>query len=255
MNVQGYMEDVMLDLMYEVPAMPNSRNLLVVEDEARLARTIQLYLGQRGYEVRIAPNGAEALDRVAEARPDVIIADIMMPVMDGYTLCRRLRTDPATCAIPFLFLTAKDDDRDRTRGYRIGADDYLAKPCDLAEILARVEALWGRVQAARRIPPDTITMSGKLDETDLMDLIQGLELYQKTGALVLKRDSESGAIYLREGAIVGADLGTAGGREPLASLLTWKSGVYVFIPGVVPEEGRLTSGIANVLMDQVGDKD
>jgi hypothetical protein len=179
----------------------------------------------------------------------------MMPVMDGYTLCRRLRIDPATCAIPFLFLTAKDDDRDRTRGYRIGADDYLAKPCDLAEILARLEALWGRVQAARRIPPDTITMSGKLDETDLMDLIQGLELYQKTGALVLKRDSESGAIYLKEGTIVGADLGATGGREPLASMLTWKSGVYVFIPGVVPEEGRLTSGIANVLVDQVGDKD
>jgi DNA-binding response OmpR family regulator len=235
--------------------MPNSRTILVVEDEAKLARTIQLYLGQRGYEVRIAPNGVEALDRVAEARPDVIIADIMMPVMDGYTLCRRLRADPSTCAIPFLFLTAKDDDRDRVRGFRIGADDYLAKPCDLTEILARVEALLARVQAARRIPPDTITMSGRLDETDLMDLIQALELYQKTGALVLKRDSESGAIYLKEGAIVGADLGTAGGREPLASLLAWKSGIYVFIPGVVPEEGRLTSGIANVLMDQVGDKD
>jgi DNA-binding response OmpR family regulator len=115
--------------------------VLVVEDEVRLARTIELYLGQRGFLVRIAHNGQEALERIAEAKPDVIIADIMMPVMDGYALCRRLRTDAATCAIPFLFLTAKAADRDRIRGLKMGADDYLAKPCDLGELHARVDAL------------------------------------------------------------------------------------------------------------------
>jgi CheY-like chemotaxis protein len=234
--------------------MPNPRHILVVEDEAKLARAIQLYLGQRGYEVRTAANGAEALDRIADARPDVIVADIMMPVMDGYTLCRRLRSAPATCTIPFLFLTAKGDDLDQVRGYKIGADDYLAKPCDLAEVHARVEALLARVEAARRIPLDTIKITGRLPDIDLMDLLQALELHQKTGALVLRRDSESGAIYLKEGAIVGADLGTAGGREPLASLLAWKSGEYVFVPDVVPEDVRLTSGIVNVVMDHVHDK-
>jgi len=119
--------------------------VLVVEDEVRLARTIELYLGQRGFRVRIAHNGQEALERIAEARPDVIVADIMMPVMDGYALCRRLRTDPATCTIPFLFLTAKADDRDRVRGLKMGADDYLSKPCDLGELRARVDALIANV--------------------------------------------------------------------------------------------------------------
>ena len=115
--------------------------VLVVEDEVRLARTIELYLGQRGFTVRTASNGQEALERIAEAMPDVIIADIMMPVMDGYALCRRLRTDPATCTIPFLFLTAKGEDRDRARGLKMGADDYVAKPYDLAELYACVHAL------------------------------------------------------------------------------------------------------------------
>ncbi len=115
--------------------------VLVVEDEVRLARTIELYLGKRGFTVRTASNGQEALDRIAETRPDVIVSDIMMPVMDGYALCRRLRMNPETCTIPFLFLTARDGDRDLIKGREMGADDYLAKPCDLDVLHARVEAL------------------------------------------------------------------------------------------------------------------
>jgi DNA-binding response OmpR family regulator len=228
--------------------------VLVVEDEVRLARTIELYLGQRGFRVRIAHNGQEALERIAEAKPDVIVADIMMPVMDGYALCRRLRTDPATCTIPFLFLTAKDDDRDRVRGLKMGADDYLAKPCDLGELRAHVDALLARVEAVRNIPADSIRIVGRLADTDLLDVLQMLELHEKSGALVVKRDGDSGVVYLQAGKIVAADLGTAEGREPFASLLTWKSGDYCFVPDVAPEGIRLTAGIANVVMSQVHEK-
>src|SRR5437867_2147992 len=195
--------------------MANLPNILVVEDEVRLARTIELYLGQRGYVVRTASHGMEALERIAEARPDVIVADIMMPVMDGYTLCRRLRADPRSCTIPFLFLTAKDEDIDRIRGLKIGADDYLAKPCDLEEINVRIQALLARVEAARRLPLDGVRMTGQLADIELMDLIQAVEMYQQTGALLLKHHSESGVLYLKDGRIVGAELGTDEGQEPL----------------------------------------
>ena len=228
--------------------------VLVVEDEVRLARTIELYLGRRGFTVRTASNGREALDRIADARPDVIVADIMMPVMDGYALCRRLRTEPATCAIPFLFLTAKDEDRDRVRGLKMGADDYLAKPCDLGELHARVDALMARVEAVRHISSDSIRVAGRLADTDLLDVLQMLELHEKTRALVVKRAGESGVVYLQAGEIVGADLGTAEGREPFASLLMWKSGDYCFVPDVGPEGARLTIGIANVVMAHVNEK-
>jgi DNA-binding response OmpR family regulator len=232
----------------------NRASILIVEDEAKLARAIALYLTPRGYEVRTAAHGAEALERVAAARPDVIVADIMMPVMDGYTLCRRLRSDPGSCTIPFLFLTAKDEDLDRIRGLKIGADDYLAKPCDLEEINTRIKALLARVETARRLPLDGIRVAGQLAETELMDLIQALEMSQQTGALLLKHHNESGVLYLKEGRIVGAELGTAEGQEPLVSLLTWKIGTYVFVPGVERKDVRLTAGIANVLMGQVNEK-
>ena len=227
---------------------------MIVEDEPKLARAIAWYLSPRGYTVRTAANGAEALEAVAQGRPDVIVADIMMPVMDGYTLCRRLRSDAGSCTIPFLFLTAKDEDLDRIHGLKIGADDYLAKPCDLKEIHVRIQALLARVAAAREMPLDNIRMSGQLAEAELMDLIQGLEMYQQTGALLLKHDGESGVLYFKEGRIVGAELGTDGGQEPLFSLLAWKVGTYVFVPGVDNEAVRLTAGIANVLMSHVDDK-
>jgi DNA-binding response OmpR family regulator len=229
-------------------------NVLIVEDEPKLARAIAWYLSPRGYTVRTSANGAEALVSVAADRPDVIVADIMMPIMDGYTLCRRLRSDPGSCTIPFLFLTAKDEDLDRIHGLKIGADDYLAKPCDLEEIHTRIQALLARVAAARQVPLDNIRMSGQLAEVDLMDLIQGLEMYQQTGALLLKHHGESGVLYVKEGRIVGAELGTDDGQEPLFSLLAWKAGTYVFVPGVNSEAGRLTAGIANVLLSQVDDK-
>jgi DNA-binding response OmpR family regulator len=229
-------------------------NVLIVEDEPKLARAIAWYLSPRGYTVRTAANGAEALESVSADRPDVIVADIMMPVMDGYTLCRRLRSDAGSCTIPFLFLTAKDEDLDRIHGVKIGADDYLAKPCDLEEIHIRIQALLARVAAAREMPLDNIRMSGQLAEAELMDLIQGLEMYQQTGALLLKHDGESGVLYFKEGRIVGAELGTDGGQEPLFSLLAWKVGTYVFVPGVDNEAVRLTAGIANVLMSHVDDK-
>jgi DNA-binding response OmpR family regulator len=229
-------------------------SVLIVEDEAKLARAIALYLSPRGYEVRTAGHGAEALECVSAARPDVIVADIMMPVMDGYTLCRRLRSDPRSCTIPFLFLTAKDEDIDRIHGLKIGADDYLAKPCDLEEINVRIRTLLARVEAARRLPVDGVRMTGQLADTELMDLIQAIEMYQQTGALLLKHGSESGVLYLKEGRIVGAELGTDEGQEPLVSLLTWKIGTYLFVPGLDQKDVRLTAGIANILMDHVDAK-
>jgi DNA-binding response OmpR family regulator len=232
----------------------NRANVLIVEDEPKLARAMALYLSARGYEVRTAAHGADALEHVARSRPDLIVADIMMPVMDGYTLCRRLRSDPASCTIPILFLTAKDDDLDLIRGLKIGADDYLAKPSDLADIHIRIQALLARVEAARRVPLDSIRLTGELAETDLMDLIQALEMYEQTGALLLKQNGESGALYFQEGRIVGAELGTAGGQQPLVSLLSWKIGTYVFVSNMNRKDVRLTAGIANVLMSQLARK-
>ncbi len=123
-----------------------SKRLLVVDDESNLLSAVAVCLRTEGYEVTTAQSGAEALLRVAETLPDLIISDIRMPGMDGYTLARQLRSSPRTDLIPIVFLTAKDQTADRIEGFRSGVDVYIAKPFEPDELLAVLANILKRVQ-------------------------------------------------------------------------------------------------------------
>jgi two-component system phosphate regulon response regulator PhoB len=121
--------------------------ILVVEDVADAARLVEYHLRRRGYRTIWAPDGREALNRVLAHRPDVIVLDVMLPHLSGFEVCRMLRAAPATARIPVLMLTARGDIEDKLKGFRLGADDYLTKPYEMAELLARVEVLFRRSTA------------------------------------------------------------------------------------------------------------
>ncbi|WP_447977548.1 response regulator [Candidatus Nitrospira bockiana] len=225
--------------------------ILVVDDEAHLRRVVSLYLRGRHYDVETAENGIEAIEKVSTDRPDLIIADIGMPGMDGYELCSRLRRQAETRTIPFIFLTAKDQDTDRIRARKIGSDDYLTKPCPLDQLAERVEMMIDRIEQAKRIPLDRIGLSGRLDEVDVLDLVQMLELSQKTGALVLSHGERTGTLYFKEGVIVDADIRSPKREEPLFVLLGWKAGRYLFLPDAVPERMPITASLANLLFEDL----
>ena len=123
-----------------------SKRLLVVDDEAKLLRAVAMCLRSEGYEVVTARSGAEALVRLTEAIPDLILTDIRMPGMDGHALARSLRASPRTDMIPIIFLTAKDTREDRIAGFRTGVDAYVTKPFDTEEMLAIVSSILNRVQ-------------------------------------------------------------------------------------------------------------
>jgi two-component system response regulator MprA len=120
----------------------SSARVLVAEDDRSVRESLVLALGLEGYTVDAVTNGADAIDAVTNAPPDVIVLDIMMPVLDGLTACRRLRA--ADCHIPILMLTARQEISDRVSGLDAGADDYLPKPFSLDELLARLRALLRR---------------------------------------------------------------------------------------------------------------
>ena len=120
-------------------------SILVVEDEHTLRRLLEYRLSKQ-YDVRTAANGEEALERVAERIPDLIISDIMMPRMDGFALQNSLQEHQRTRAIPFIFLTAKADEQSRLKGKRTGVDDYITKPFDIEQLLSRIETLLNRAQ-------------------------------------------------------------------------------------------------------------
>ncbi len=123
-------------------------SILVVDDEEDMLRTIAYNLERAGHEVTCASSGAAALERLAEHTPDLIISDVMMPGMDGLAFCAAVRTRSASALTPFLFVTAKGQPADKYAGLRAGADDYVTKPFDLADLLARVN---GRLEHRKRI--------------------------------------------------------------------------------------------------------
>ena len=118
--------------------------VLIVEDESTVRELLKYHLGKR-YDVYTAENGKEALDRIEETIPDLIVSDIMMPKMDGFALQSALQTDKNTRVIPFIFLTARADEEARQQGQRKGVDDYITKPFDMEALLSRVERLLERI--------------------------------------------------------------------------------------------------------------
>jgi DNA-binding response OmpR family regulator len=118
--------------------------VLVVEDEADVAEMIRYNLGKEGYDVRLAGNGTDALRLAKEAKPDVILLDIMVPQLNGWEICRRLKQDRETVAIPVIMVTGRVEEGDKVLGFEMGADDYVTKPFSPRELLARVRAVTRR---------------------------------------------------------------------------------------------------------------
>jgi DNA-binding response OmpR family regulator len=120
--------------------------ILVVDDEISLQETLAYNLKKQGYDVQTTGDGTEALELAREMKPDLIILDIMLPGLDGFEICRILRKEMST---PVLMLTARDDEIDRVVGLEVGADDYMAKPFSMRELVARVKAMLRRVRLVR----------------------------------------------------------------------------------------------------------
>ena len=121
--------------------------ILIVDDDKTLLRFVGEFLEEQGYEVVTADRGPKALRAFFEARPDLVFLDIMMPGMDGWEVCARLRELADT---PIVMLTAKTDEPDKLRGFRLGVDDYITKPFSLAELGARARAILARTASARQ---------------------------------------------------------------------------------------------------------
>ncbi len=121
--------------------MTNTSTVLIVDDDQSARITLEALLIHQGYELALASNGEEALRKAAELTPDVILLDVMMPGMDGFQVCRRLRADPRLTEIPVILVTALDDQESRLRGIEMGADDFVTKPYDRAELRARVRTI------------------------------------------------------------------------------------------------------------------
>lgn len=118
-----------------------AKTVLIVEDDNNIADLLRLYLEKEGYEVSIAPDGLKGVKLFRETQPALVLLDVMLPGMDGWSVCRTIRAEAKT---PIIMLTAKSETEDKVQGLRTGADDYITKPFEMKEVLARIEAVLRR---------------------------------------------------------------------------------------------------------------
>ena len=146
--------------------------LLITEDDVDISNMLKIYFSGLGYEVDTAMRGSEALEKTRQALPHLIVLDIMLPDIDGYEVCRTLRTNTRTSHIPVIFLTQKDERSDRLQGLELGADDYITKPFDIEELKLRVQGAIRRSERESLTDPRSGLPAGRLIEEQLRRIIR-----------------------------------------------------------------------------------
>jgi PleD family two-component response regulator len=146
--------------------------LLVVEDDKDISNMLQIYFKGQGFEVDVAVRGATALEKTRHNLPNLIILDIMLPDIDGFEVCRILRTHIRTSHVPVIFLTQKDERSDKLAGLELGADDYVTKPFDIEELRLRVQRAISRAEQQSLTDPRSGLPAGRLIEEQLRRIIR-----------------------------------------------------------------------------------
>jgi len=146
--------------------------LLIVEDDFDLASMLRIFFTGMQYEVDVAPRGSVALEKTRQNLPHLIILDIMLPDIDGFEVCRELRTHTRTSHVPIIFLTQKDERRDKLQGLELGADDYITKPFDIEELKLRVQRAITRAELQSLTDPRSGLPAGRLIEEQLRRIIR-----------------------------------------------------------------------------------
>ncbi len=171
--------------------------ILLVDDDPNIRQLVNLYLEKEGFEVTMASRGDEALKLFKTSPPNLILLDIMLPGMDGWQVCREVRK---VSNIPIIMLTAKDETFDKVLGLELGADDYVAKPFDMKELVARIKAVSRRFQAAET-PDKELVFPGltiNINQYTVMYMGRELEMPPKELELLYFLASHPGMVFTRE---------------------------------------------------------
>jgi PleD family two-component response regulator len=146
--------------------------LLVVEDDVDIGNMLKIYFSGMDFDVDVAMRGSDALEKTKQSLPHLIVLDIMLPDIDGYEVCRNLRTNRRTSHIPVIFLTQKDERSDKLQGLELGADDYITKPFDIEELKLRVQGAIKRAERESLTDPRSRRPAGRLIEDELRRIIR-----------------------------------------------------------------------------------
>lgn len=179
----------------------SKQRILVVDDDRSIVKVVRSYLEQAGYEVRVAYDGTTALHTLRSEKPDLLVLDLMLPDRDGWEITRTIRADATLGATPIIMLTARVEDTDKIIGLELGADDYITKPFNAREIVARVRALLRRSQFAQSAPPAQLrvgVLQLDLDQRILTIAGKGVDLTRTEFTLLQLLMANPGHTFTRD---------------------------------------------------------
>ena len=233
------------------------QRILIADDDTKLVALLTSSLQKSGYATFEALDGEAALERAKNEKPDLILADITMPKIDGFKLCKLIRENPDTADIPFIFLTAKGELTDRVAGLNLGADDYISKPFHISEVTARIKSVLQRTTLF--VSPveeeGESDLKGNLEQMSLADIMQTLGMNKKTGGLKIIHQSRVGKIFFDAGNIVQASLGKYKSEEAVYRILTWDAGYFEFDSTDRADHIVITTSTNSLLMEGFRQKD
>jgi len=219
-------------------------NLLIVDDDENMVFLLEEMLKTNGYNVITAFSAEEALEKMKHIKPHIILSDIMMPGMDGFEFCRKVRNDKKLSDVEFIFLTAKEASEFETTGLKLGADDFIEKPFSFDRLLARIEARKRRVLQRKQEGE----ISGRIGDWNLMDVLQVLEMGRKTGRINITTPEREAQIDIKDGEIVNAVFGNKKGKKALEEILSLKEGEFVF-DSTEKIKGKKTIKVSSMLLE------
>jgi len=200
-----------------------TRRILIVDDNPRLLRMLEMRFSESGYQATVMERVKDALIAAITKKPDLIIADVMMPQISGWEFKKLLNNIPSMVDIPFIFLTANESLPLESYTEEFGPIDHLRKPYSFDELLAKVETnLKRKVKRDETKTVESETNRGTLEEMTLVDVMQVLAMNRKTCSVTLVRGKEIGKIYFLEGRLLDAKVGNLRGDDVVYELLAWK---------------------------------
>ncbi len=205
--------------------------VLVADDEINIARIIEYELKKEGYQVLKAHNGKDALEAARQHRPQLILTDVMMPIMDGYEFCRQVKGDPELKNIPFIFLTAKADEESRIYGYSIGATKYLTKPVNKSDLLKAVNLRLKQAEQAKKLfSQKAKKFENQLSVVSIFSLLDMFSIGGWTGVIELTSPHGcNGRIEIKDGELQHCTINGRDDQEAWIKALNCKEGTFVAV--------------------------
>lgn len=238
------------------------KKILIVDDDPWIRQMVGTMLEQGGHDVASAEDGEDGLEKASDFRPELIISDVMMDPMDGWTFVRTLRSHPEFVLTPVIFLTGLHSQKDRLKGFRLGADDYLTKPFNFDELNLRIERTFAalkrieqRASAVKAHESKTSAISGDLAQLGVNALLTLFDMEKKSGILVIKGEERVGRVFFRKGEVLSAFVeateteAARAGADAIYSVVRWAKGTFEFSALDVDMDDEVKVPIPHLLLE------